>query len=169
VQVRLCRGSGAGLATSRQTEVLRWKQHTWRSRAAQLVSLTLILSAVAQMEWLKSQGHDDGVNIILVLLAVGLQSYSRRRWMVEVLRSRPQTQEDKRTYRRLQYVQVVAVLLLSPFIWFLFDPFQSDWHGPLGAVAGASLVGMVIAQQLIIRAYDRLFDRIGKKEGAYGF
>lgn len=147
-----------------QSDVIRWRRHTPKSRPYQWASNGLTVVGFAML----ALNPASNLGLLVVLAAVGI-SFLGRRHMTTTLRPRPKRAADKQMFYRLAAGQLVMMLVFAGvLIWFLNTggaPVSLVSILVLAATMGATFLG----NALFRRAYDQLFDRIAAQDGAYGF
>lgn len=149
--------------------IIRWRRHTPKSRA---VAIALVLSAAAYVGWIELSKERGGAPPFTLPFVVFVLAGQRlvRRWQTEIIRPRPQTQEDRAAYRRLQFISyALTIVFLAPFLLFAWDRADSPWHLWLTVAVVLGSAVMYLGSWLLRGAYERLFDKIARSEGAYGF
>jgi hypothetical protein len=157
---------GTSMSNTTDSEVIRWRIHTRESRIYAWIAFGLIGAGAAIM--VGGGGGGSVVGLLLVLAALFIMRQGRKR-MTEVLRPRPKRAVDKRDFGRLLAGQMgVLLAAVGGFLWLGYEASKGPLSLPLmigGVVAG---VGFFLASGAFRRAYERLFDRIAGKDGAYG-
>lgn len=154
------------MVSSTDSEIIRWRQHTRKSRVYGICAQVLVCLGVA------STVSGIGGPLIGAVFMVGALVVNRlgRRWMTEVIRPRPKRSDDKLDMGRLMTAQFALMLVALGLLGWAGYSSASGSMG-LAMTLGCIAVGMAIlfvSNFFIRRAYERLFERVARREGAYG-